>query len=124
MTDRATPIRVLLVEDHAVVRAGLRMLLESWPGLLVAAEAENKEGALAAARAQQPDIVLLDLDLDGQDSLEFLPELLRLAPGARGLLLTASADREQHRRAVRAGARGVVHKQHAANVLLKAIEKI
>lgn len=118
------PIRVLLIDDHAVLRAGLRMLLESRPGLRVVGEAANRSDALAAATHEQPDIILLDLDLGGDSSLEFLPDLLATASAARVLVLTGLRDPASHRRAVRLGARGVVPKEKAAEVLLQAIEKI
>lgn len=116
-------IRVLIVDDHAVVRAGLRMLLESGPGMSVVGEAGNRTEALAAAR-EQPDVVLLDLDLGGDSALDFLPELLATAPRARVLVLTGVRDPELHRRAVRLGAMGLVFKEQAAETLFKAIEKV
>ena len=117
-------IRVLLVEDHVVVRAGLRMLLESWPRLMVVGEAGDRDAALRLAAEQQPHIILLDLDLGADNGLDFLPQLLDRAPAAHVLLLTGVDDPEQHQRAVRLGALGVVRKDQAASVLLKAIERV
>lgn len=119
----AKPVRVLLIDDHAVVRAGLRMLLESQPGLIVVGEAANRSEALAAAR-ERPDIILLDLVLAEGSGLDFLPELLDVAEGARVLILTAVHDSEVHRRAIRLGAMGLVPKEEGAEILLKAIEKV
>ena len=118
------PIRVLLVEDHVVVRAGLRMLIESWPRVVVVGEAGDRDGALLLAAEQQPHIILLDLDLGGESGLDFLPQLLDRAPGTHVLLLTGVDDPAQYQHAVRLGALGVVRKDQAASVLLKAIERV
>jgi two-component system, NarL family, nitrate/nitrite response regulator NarL len=117
-------IRVVLVDDHAVVRAGLRMLIESRPGLLVVGEAATTTDALVVAEREQPDIILLDLDLGGDNGLNILPELFATAKHARVLILTGVRDPEEHQRAVRLGAMGVVLKEKAADELLKAIEQV
>lgn len=117
-------IRVLLIEDHTVVRAGLRMLIESWPRVVVVGEAADRAGALMLAAEQQPHIILLDLNLGAENGLDFLPQLLDAAPAAHVLVLTGMDDAEQHQRAVRLGALGVVRKDQAASVLLKAIERV
>lgn len=120
----AGPIRIQLIEDHSMVRAGLRMLIESHPGLTVVGEAANSGDALALVESLQPDIVLLDLALGEESGLDLLPRLLSVAEQARVILLTGARDPEQHRRAVRLGARGVVLKEEAAQVLLEAIRKV
>src|SRR5690242_17596457 len=117
-------IRVLLVDDHAVVRTGLRMLIESAPGLTVVGEAGKRSAALELAARAQPDIILLDLDLGDESSLDFLPELLALVPTGRVLILTGLLDPAQHERAVRLGAVGVVRKDEVGDVLIKAITKV
>ncbi|HEX6291575.1 MAG TPA: response regulator transcription factor [Herpetosiphonaceae bacterium] len=117
-------VRVLVVDDHAIVRAGLRMLIESRPGLTVVGEAASTAEALLLSGREQPDLILLDLDLGGESSLDILPELFATASQARVLMLTGVRDPEQHHRAVRLGAMGVVLKEKAADDLLKAIEKV
>jgi DNA-binding NarL/FixJ family response regulator len=117
-------IRVLLVEDHAVVRAGLRLLIESRPGLVVVGEATTHADALAVAACEQPHIILLDLDLGRENGLDLLPSLLAAASQARVLVLTGVRDVDEHRRAIRQGAMGLVLKDQAPDVLLKAIEKV
>jgi DNA-binding NarL/FixJ family response regulator len=117
-------VRILLVDDHAVVRAGLRMLIESRPGLAVVGEAATTSDAVATAGREQPDLILLDLDLGGDSGLDILPELFATAKQARVLLLTGVRDPEEHHRAIRLGAMGVVLKEKAAEDLLKAIEKV
>ena len=118
------PIRVLLIDDHAVVRTGLRMLLESQPGLSVVGEAGNRGEALTLAAQVRPDILLLDLDLGEENGLEFLPDLLAAAPEAHVLVLTGVQDPETHQRAIRLGAVGLVLKERAAGVLFRAIERV
>lgn len=117
-------VRIMLVDDHTVVRAGLRMLIESRPGLHVVGEAATTSEALTVAAQAQPDIILLDLDLGGDSGLDILPELFTTAKQARVLMLTGVRDPEEHHRAVRLGAMGVVVKEKAADDLLKAIEKV
>src|SRR5262245_19128884 len=123
-TTSVQSIHVLLIEDHAVVRAGLRLLLESRPGLVVVGEAANHADALALTAREQPDIILLDLALGGESGLDLLPRLLAAAGGVRVLILTGVGDVEEHRQAIRRGAMGLVLKEQAPEVLLKAIEKV
>jgi two-component system nitrate/nitrite response regulator NarL len=118
------PIRVLLVEDHAVVRAGLRLLIESRHGLVVVGEAATHADALTLAAREQPHIILLDLDLGSEDGLDLLPILRAAAGQARVLVLTGIRDVNEHRHAIRQGAMGIVLKEQAPDVLLKAIEKV
>lgn len=119
-----TPIRIVLVDDHCVVRAGLRLVIESRPGMQVVGEASNCREALAAAATSSPDLVLLDLDLDGEDGLALVPDLATAAPGAHVLVLTGVRDPDVHRRAVLGGAMGLVLKDRAAETVIKAIEKV
>lgn len=117
-------IRILIIDDHVIVRAGLRMLLENHERMVVVGEAGSRADALAITTREQPDIILLDLDIAGESGLDFLRELLVSAPQARVLVLTGVRDPESHRRAVLLGAMGLVFKDKAAEVLIKAIEKV
>ena len=118
-------LQVLIVDDHKVLCAGLRMLVEKRPGWTVVGEALNRRDALLLATREQPDIILLDLDMGADNGLDFLPELLAATAGrARVLILTGVRDPELHRRAFMLGARGVVTKEQAMEVLLQAIEKV
>jgi two-component system nitrate/nitrite response regulator NarL len=90
----------------------------------VVAEAGTRAEAVQAATRVQPDIMLLDLDMGGESGLSFLPDLFDAARKAKILVLTGVRDPEVHRRAVRAGARGVVFKEKAVDVLIKAIDKV
>jgi len=120
-----SPSRVLIVDDHAVMCAGLRMLIEKHPALVVAGEALNGAAALALAEREQPDIILLDLDLGDDNGIDFLPPLVAVTAGqARVLILTGVRDPELHRQVFMLGAMGVVMKDQASEVLLQAIEKV
>ena len=119
-----SPIKVLLVDDHAVVRAGLVMLLQSQKHLKVIGQTGDTIEALKIAADAQPDVILLDVILGSDDGLELLPKLRKAAHNARILILTGTQNPEVYQRAVRLGAMGLVNKETAAEVLLKAIEKI
>jgi two-component system, NarL family, nitrate/nitrite response regulator NarL len=117
-------VRVLIVDDHGIMRAGLRMLLESQSGIMVVGEASSCADALALATCTQPDVIVLDLDLGGENALESIPTLLRTAPETRILVLTGLRDPEVHRQAIRHGALGLVFKEKAVETLLQAITKV
>lgn len=117
-------IRVLLIDDHISMRAGLRMLLESQKRLAVVGEAGNLDEALAAIKREPPDIILLDLDLNGVSGITLLPELLGAADKARVIIMTGVRDPEQHRQAIHRGAMGLVLKERAPAEIYKAILKV
>src|SRR5262249_13923084 len=117
-------VRVLIVDDHGIMRAGLRMLLESHPGTIVVGEASTCADALALATVTQPDVILLDLDLGGENAVESIPTLLQTAPDTRILVVTGVRDSEVHRQAIRHGAMGLVVKEKAVETLLQAITKV
>lgn len=116
-------IRVFLVDDHELFLAGMRSIIQSEPGLAVVGQAVNRAEALAGVR-NRPDIILLDLDLGNENSLDFLPDLLKAGEEARVIVLTGLPDPELHLRAVRLGAMGVVLKVEPAERMLKAIRKV
>jgi DNA-binding NarL/FixJ family response regulator len=116
-------IRILLVDDHEIFRAGLRLLLEGESGLNVIGEARNKAEAFQAVR-NLPDVILLDLDLGDETATDFLPDLVKAGEPARVVVLTGVPDPELHLRAICLGAVGLVHKLEAPWVLLKAIRKV
>ena len=123
-TATSQPIRILIVDDHRVVREGLRMLIESEPGMRVVGDAGNRGEALALAACDLPDLVLLDLDLGCSSGMELLPELLSVSPKTRVVVLTGLRDTEMHAKAVVLGAVGLVMKEQAGDVLIRAIEKV
>ena len=95
-------IRILLIDDHALVRAGLRLLIETYPGFRVVGEAGNRVDAVNLAGRHQPDIILLDLAMTEGSAPDFLSDLVTSARQARVLLLTTVQDPAKHRRATRA----------------------
>jgi two-component system, NarL family, nitrate/nitrite response regulator NarL len=123
-TSMQTPIRIMIVDDHAVIRTGLRMLIEQDHTMTVVAMAGTPAEALALAETEKPDIIVLDLMLGEEDGLAFLPELCKVTTNSRVLILTGVQTAESHRTAIRRGAMGIVLKQQAAELLLKAIRKV
>jgi two-component system, NarL family, nitrate/nitrite response regulator NarL len=125
MTQKSAPtINVMLVDDHKCLLWGLEKLIESEsPRMHVVGKAHNRSEALAAAQTLSPDIILLDLDLNGNSSLDFLPEL-RTHSNAHILVLTGMRDSAARENAVLCGASGVVLKDQSAELLLKAIERV
>ncbi|HJQ71170.1 MAG TPA: response regulator transcription factor [Blastocatellia bacterium] len=117
-------IRVLIIDDHAIVRAGLCMLIESQPNMKVVGEAGNCDGVIATIARERPDIILLDLDLGGKNGLDSLPAMVAASDKSRVIILTGVLDPRAHHRAVRSGAMGLVFKDKAAEVLIKAIERV
>lgn len=118
------PIRVLIVDDHAILRKGLRMLIDDQPSMTVIGEAGNYAETLEIATREEPEIILLDLDLGGKSGLDFLPELVSACSKSRIIIYTGVRDPEMHHRAVALGAMGLVLKEQASEVLVKAIEKV
>ncbi len=120
------PVRVLIVDDHKAILWAIKMLIEGQrPWMEVAGTAADRAGALAAARASCPDVILLDLELGEDNGLDLLPELLGLScEQTRVIVLTGSRDTGLHDRAVRLGARGVLLKEEPVEDILKAIDKV
>ena len=121
---KAPDVRILLVEDHDIMREALHLLLENHQGLRVVGEASDCADAMAIIAREQPDIILLDLQLGEENGLDFLPALLSAAGQGRVIVLTASCNPQDYRRALSLGARGLVLKEQASSVLLKAIERV
>jgi DNA-binding NarL/FixJ family response regulator len=116
--------RILIADDHAILRDGLRKLLESESDFVVAGEASNGHEALAAARQLEPDVMLLDPGMPGAPYLDVLRGVTTSALPTRPLLLTASIEPDEIVKALQAGARGVVLKEAASQVLMKAIRTV
>lgn len=100
------------------------MLIDQDPDMKVMSVAGNRSEALAAAASDQPNIIILDIVLGDEDGLSLLPELRGVAPNSRVLVLTGLRSSESQRQAMRAGAMGIVLKEHAAEILIKAIKKV
>lgn len=119
-----SPIHIVIADDHPIFRDGLRRLLEAEPNLQVVGEAADGAEAIAMAQQLQPDILLLDLAMPRVPGLETLRELALAGSPVRTILLTASVERPQMLEALQLGARGVVLKESATQVLLKSIEAV
>jgi DNA-binding NarL/FixJ family response regulator len=120
---RAT-IRVFIAEDHRITLWGLQRLIDSAaPRMEVVGTATTRSQLLTHVALPDADLVLMDLDLNGEDATEVMDDLLRRCPG-RVLILTGENDPERHRQAVLSGARGVLHKSQSAETVLQAIDKV
>jgi two-component system, NarL family, invasion response regulator UvrY len=117
-------IRVLLVDDHAVVRMGFRLLLQSRSDISVVAEAESGEGACQRYLEANPDVVVMDLAMPGMGGLEALRRILAHDPQAQVLTLSAQDDPMHARRALREGALGFLSKRSAPEALLEAVSVV
>ncbi|HZS98168.1 MAG TPA: response regulator transcription factor [Terriglobales bacterium] len=118
-------IRIVIADDHPIFRDGLRRLLEAEPGLKVIGEASDGNDAVKLARQLKPDVMLLDLAMPRQPGLEALRDLsIGGANGVKVILLTAAAEKHQIVEALQLGARGVVLKDSATQLLLKSIHTV
>jgi DNA-binding NarL/FixJ family response regulator len=120
----SSPIRLILVDDHVVLRAGLANVLSFEPGMKVVAQGDSGETAVELWRKHQPDIMLLDLCMPGIDGVETLQRLRQEFPAARVLILTSSEAPEEVRHAIAAGACGFVTKTIHPADLMTAIRQV
>jgi DNA-binding NarL/FixJ family response regulator len=118
------PIRVIVADDHAIVRTGIRHVLESEPGFAVVGEAANGAQALELAQALRPDVAVLDISMPGASGLQITQELRRVAPDTRVLILSMHDNTEYVLESVRAGAHGYILKDTAATELRGAIHAV
>ena len=117
-------INVMLVDDHAVVRMGFKMLLESDSDIKVVAEAENGETAIKAYVEHKPNIVVMDITMPGMGGIEAIERILAKDSNARILVLSAHEDSVHPKRVLNAGAMGYLTKRSAAEELIKAIRTV
>jgi two-component system response regulator NreC len=119
------PITIVLADDHAVVRSGLRLLLDAEEGLEVVAEAGTTDDALRLTKAHRPTVLVLDLNMPGKvaSSLEILPELTSDAAGTNVVILTMQEDPQFARQALAAGATAYVLKEAADAELVEAVRR-
>ena len=120
----AGSIRVLLCDDHALVRSGLHKLLEGEPDLEVVGEAANAGEALERVRTDRPDVLLLDVVMPGRSGIDALPDILAAAPATKVLMLSMQDDPAYVRQAFAAGASGYVLKDAADTELVEAIHTV
>ena len=117
-------IRVLIADDHAIVREGLRLLLRSAPDMTVVGDAENGESAVSLTQQLSPDIVILDLDMPGGDGATALRAIQEKMPSVRVLILTMHPEHERLLPLLEAGARGYLSKAAASVDLIEAIRVV
>lgn len=117
-------LRVLLVDDHTLVRAGIRSLIEGREGVRIVAEADNGRDAAALVRKHAPDVVLMDISMPELNGIDAILQILAQAPGTRVLMLSMHSAEEFVRRALRAGACGYLVKDSAPQELLLALAAV
>lgn len=123
-TGARTAIHIFIAEDHRVTLWGLQRLIETAaPRMAVVGTATARSQMITHPSLPDADVVLMDLDLGGEDAIEVMDDLLRRCPG-RVLILTGEDDPERHRQAVLSGARGVLHKSQSAEMVLHAIDRV
>jgi two-component system, NarL family, response regulator NreC len=117
-------IRAVVVDDHAVVRSGIRLLLDREDDIEVVGEAGNAKDAIFRARALKPDVILLDVVMPGQSGIEVLPDLFKESPETKVLVLSMQDDPSYVREAFGAGASGYVLKEAADEEVVAAVREI
>ncbi len=120
----AVPIKLMLVDDHAIVRSGFRRLLEQEPQLQIVAEADSGERAYALFARAMPDVVIMDLSMPGMSGFETIRRIVAREPAARILVFSMHEDPMRAQRAMQLGARGYVTKSSAPEVLAKAVVEV
>jgi two-component system, NarL family, response regulator DevR len=119
-----TPIRILVVDDHPIVRQGIRSLLSNYPEFHIIGEAETGQETLSYFRQTPPDVTLLDLSLPQESGIDVLRQIRQQQPDARVLILTSYDDQEYILEALRAGALGFVLKNVSDEMLVNAIQSV
>lgn len=124
MTNEQRPLRVLLVDDHTIVRRGIRALLATEPGMEVAGEAENGAEAVTAVERLAPDVVLMDLVMPEMDGIEAIRRIRAARPATRILVLTSFVADDKVFPAIQAGALGYLLKDSSPEDLIRAIRQV
>lgn len=118
------PVRVMLVDDHAIVRSGFRRLLEQRSAIRVVAEADNGEQAYATFVSHQPDVMVLDLSMPGMSGFEIIRRVIARQPEARILVFSMHEDAALAEQALHLGARGYITKSNAPEILSQAVVQV
>jgi DNA-binding NarL/FixJ family response regulator len=118
------PIRIVILDNHTLVRAGIRLLIESQPGMEVVGEAGNITEGLEIVASLNPDVILLELNLVGQPDFDIVACVKKTSERAHLILVTSTSDFQVHHQAVEDGVMGVVFKTQRPETLIKAIQKV
>ncbi|MBI1789910.1 MAG: response regulator transcription factor [Acidobacteria bacterium] len=118
------PIRVLLADDHTVMRGGLRLLIERQPGMQVVAEAEDGRQAVELAESQKPDVVVMDIAMPTLNGIEATRQITARTPSTRVVILSMHSDESYVMRALKSGARAYLLKDSAEADLIRAIRSV
>ena len=124
MNKPTQPIRVILADDHTLVRAGIRALLEKLPDVEVLAEASDGREALKLAKTHEPEVILMDIAMPGLNGLEATARLFKELPKVRVIILSMHHNEEYVRRALKAGAAGYLLKKAATAELATALQRV
>lgn len=124
MNENSTQIRIAIVDDHTMLREGLRKILAMEDDLAVVADTDDARQAASIAGDAKPDVMLLDIRMPGTGGLEVIGPVHEASPGTKVLILTASDDRRDHVAALTQGARGIMMKDSAAQTLVTAIRAV
>ena len=124
MTLSRPKLRVVIVDDHTLFREGLRTILEMEEDIEVVADAENAEDIVELIWQTRPDVLLLDIRMPQGSGLDAVPAVLRISPRTQVLVLTACDEKEEHVRAFKLGAKGVILKDSARQTLMQAIHTV
>ena len=122
--EKPSCIQILLIEDHEIVRCGLKGIFEQQEDIQVISEASSFKDALTLDQTLCPDVILLDLMLSDGNCIERIPELTHIYPDCKILIFTASSDKKSHLLALQYGAVGILHKDQSIELLCKAIRSV
>ena len=117
-------IEIILVDDHAIVREGIRRIIDDTPGITISSEASTGEGALELIKKEKYDLVILDISMPGKSGLQTLKEIKKYNEKIPVLMLSMHAEEQYAMRAIKAGASGYLTKESASDQLVSAIRKI
>jgi len=120
----SAPIRIVVIDESELFRAGIGLLLDGHPGFQVVGMAGDQEDALSLVKLEQPDVALVSISQNDGRNLALLPEILAVGESTRVLVISGSSDLDVNRRAIHLGATGLVSRDNPPEILIKAVEKV